>query len=252
MKTFEERYTAWIDGQLTGNSLTAFEQELARRAEAGDAEAAETDKASALLLRGLLKEHLQAPTLTNTEFFSHQMRERIDMEIDKAAARREAAARPSWRLPAFVWPFARFAGAGMLCLFVAGALYYGMVPAHQQAGQNVVSVKPVPSQTSTDEVVKNDASTRQPQTSGERPPGNEFVKLDTPTPTPVDLNDDIQVSPSAGNNASATSLHVGNASVLWLNNPPYLPNAVGAAFSPAPAVSATPATTASAVPSATP
>ena len=65
MKTFEERYTAWIDGQLQGDALTAFEQELARRAEAGDAEAAETDRAQALGLRALLKEHLQAPALTN-------------------------------------------------------------------------------------------------------------------------------------------------------------------------------------------
>ena len=52
MKTFEERYTAWIDGQLAGNALTAFEQELARRAEAGDDEAAETDKVAAIQLRG--------------------------------------------------------------------------------------------------------------------------------------------------------------------------------------------------------
>ena len=136
MKTFEERYTAWIDGQLTGDALTAFEQELARRAEAGDA-AAEVDKTAALQLRSLLKEHLQAPGLTNTEFFSHQMRERIDAEIDKAAARREAAARPAWRLPAFAWPFARVAGAGVVALFVAGALYYGMVPQHPQSGPNV-------------------------------------------------------------------------------------------------------------------
>ena len=131
MKTFEERYTAWIDGQLAGDALVAFEQELARRAEAGDAESAETDKAQALGLRALLKEHLRAPALTNTEFFSHQMRERIDAEIDRAARRREAAARPAWQFPAFAWPFARLAGVGLACLFVAGALYYGMMPPHQ-------------------------------------------------------------------------------------------------------------------------
>ena len=39
MKTFEERYTAWIDGQLEGGALTAFEQELTRRAAEGEAEA---------------------------------------------------------------------------------------------------------------------------------------------------------------------------------------------------------------------
>ena len=122
MKTFEERYTAWIDGQLQGDALTAFEQELARRAEAGDADSAETDRAQAFGLRALLKEHLQAPALTNAEFFNHQMRGRIDAEIDKAARRREAAYRPVWRLLSFTWPFARLAGVGMGCLFVAGAL----------------------------------------------------------------------------------------------------------------------------------
>ncbi len=248
MKTFEERYTAWIDGQLTGSALAAFEQELARRAEAGDAEAAGTDKAAALQLRGLLKEHLQAPTLTNTEFFSHQMRERIDAEIDKAVARRAAAAHPAWRLPAFVWPFARFAGAGVLCLFVAGALYYGMVPQHQQ----VPSVASTTQQPPAGPVAVNDSPAPQPPApSAQRPPDNAFAMLQ-PSPTPVDLNDDIQVTPSVGNNAAATSLHVGDANVLWLNNPPYLPNAAGTAPSPAPAPSATPATAPSAAPSAIP
>ena len=135
MKTFEERYTAWIDGQLEGGALTAFEQELARRAEAGDAEAAGVDKADALQLRALLKEHLQAPVLTNAEFFNHQMRERIDAECTLAARRREAAARPAFRLPAFAWPFLRIAGVGAACLFVVGALYYGLAPSHPDSGQ---------------------------------------------------------------------------------------------------------------------
>ncbi len=52
MKTFEERYTAWIDGQLEGPALTAFELELARRAAAGEARA---DKADAARLHRLLQ-----------------------------------------------------------------------------------------------------------------------------------------------------------------------------------------------------
>ena len=35
MKTFEERYTAWIDDKLEGPALTSFELELSRRASAG-------------------------------------------------------------------------------------------------------------------------------------------------------------------------------------------------------------------------
>ena len=88
MKTFEERYTAWIDGQLAGGALTAFEQELARRADAGEP-SAEADKADAApACARCCKDHLQAPALTNTEFFNHQMRERIDAEIDRAASPR--------------------------------------------------------------------------------------------------------------------------------------------------------------------
>ena len=245
MKTFEERYTAWIDGQLTGTALAAFEQELARRAEAGDAAAAETDKAAALQLRSLLKEHLQAPALGNTEFFSHQMRERIDAEVDKAAARREAAARPAFRFPAFVWPFARFAGVGVLCLFVAGALYYGMVPAHPQANPQIASATPAPQQTPGDQVAVSSPAP-QPQAPGTgRAPDNALAMLQ-PSPTPVDLNDDIHVvPPTAGNTPSATSLHIGNAGVIWVTNPPYLPNVPAAASSPtsAPAASAAPSAT---------
>ena len=86
MKTFEERYTAWIDGELEGNALTAFEQELTRRAAAG--EAAE-DKSDATRLRALLQDHLQAPALTNPDFFSHQLRERIDAEAAAVSRGRE-------------------------------------------------------------------------------------------------------------------------------------------------------------------
>ena len=253
MKTFEERYTAWIDGQLTGSALTAFEQELARRAEAGDADAAEMDKAAALQLRSLLKEHLQAPALTNTEFFSHQMRVRIDAEIEKAAARREAATRPAFRFPAFVWPFARFAGAGVLCLFVAGALYYGTVPQHQEAGRpSFANATPAPpmSPAADAQAVASDTPAAAPA-AGQ--PGETLVASQThPTPAPLD-DDDLQahVVPNAGNNTSATPLHVGKASVLWVEGLTYLPD-VSNATSPAPAPSVNPAPAPSAMPSATP
>ena len=52
MKTFEERYTAWIDGRLEGSALTAFEQELTRRAAAGEAQA---DRQDTQRLRALLR-----------------------------------------------------------------------------------------------------------------------------------------------------------------------------------------------------
>ena len=239
MRTFEERYTAWIDGQLQGDALTAFEQELARRAEAGDADSAEADRAQALGLRTLLKEHLQAPALTNTEFFSHQMRERIDAEIDKAASRREAAARPAWRLPAFVWPFARLAGVGLGCLFVAGALYYGTMPPHQAEAPKVVESANVPAPQPNNDPVVPPAQVAESHSKND---GN-FATLNVPTPAPIDLDsrEDIHVmQPNPASTTSATPLHYDKASVLWVNNLPYLPSVDGANASPAPAPSVAP------------
>ena len=240
MKTFEERYTAWIDGQLEGIALTAFEQELARRAEAGDAEAAETDRAAALQVRSLLKEHLRAPALTNTEFFSHQMRERIDAEADRAAARREANARPVFRFPTLAWPFARLAGAGVVCLFVAGALYYGTVPSARQTGSTSARVTPL--QSPGEQVVQNGAPAQPPQAADAgRAPDSLFVKRG-PTPAPLAIGDNAPaVTLKPDGNTPASTLHIDNANAPWVNNVPTLPDASGAAPSPTPVPSATPA-----------
>ncbi len=254
MKTFEERYTAWIDGQLEGSVLAAFERELARRAEAGDAESAEADRDGALQLRSLLKEHLQAPALTNSEFFSHQMRERIDAEISRAAARREANARPAFRFPKLVWPFARFAGAGVLCLFVAGALYYGMVPSQRQTSPVAVSpVERPQQQTSPEQVAVNDSPAPVQVASASQIPGNLLVKRD-PTPAPPTIDDNSAPAVTLGNGTQATSLQVGKDSVIWLNSPSTLTDTAGVTPSPAPAPSAVPAAapTAAPAPSATP
>ena len=48
MKPFEEQYTAWIDGRLTGSELAAFEAELERGLPNGLTKAqAEADLAAA-------------------------------------------------------------------------------------------------------------------------------------------------------------------------------------------------------------
>lgn len=124
MKTFEERYTEWIDGELRGATLIAFEEELARRAQAGEAQA---EKVGAASLRALLREHLQAPELSNAEFFHHQLRERIEREgsAQRRLAPERAPAGAPW------WSFARFRfilPAGAAAAFVAVALYYASMP----------------------------------------------------------------------------------------------------------------------------
>ena len=96
MKTFEEKWTAWLDGQLTGRELSEFEASLPNRA------AAEAEKADAKQLGELLKRELGARTLTNEEFFSHQLRERIEQEAgegSRASAVRRSKNSSWWTIP---------------------------------------------------------------------------------------------------------------------------------------------------------
>ena len=111
MKTFEERYTAWVDGKLTGAALEAFERELP------DFGQATADKRAAEQLRTLLRQYGNAPALGNADFFNHQLRHRIGIESSEAKQR-------TWR-----WSIPRLAWAGAACLLVAGALFKALVPA---------------------------------------------------------------------------------------------------------------------------
>lgn len=111
MKTFEEKWTAWIDGQLTGEELVEFEASLPDKA------AAEAEKQDANKLRALLKRELVAPILTNEDFFSHQLRERISR--DEAVGTDSGDERqPWWTIPRLVW-----AGAASLALFLMCAFF---------------------------------------------------------------------------------------------------------------------------------
>ena len=112
MKTFEEKWTAWIDDQLRGQELIEFEASLPDKA------AAQAEKLQARKLATLLKRELGAQVLQNEDFFSHQLRERIA---------REEADPPAPTRPVFSawWPIRRlvWAGATSLALFVAIAVF---------------------------------------------------------------------------------------------------------------------------------
>src|ERR671935_2109680 len=86
MKTFEQKWTAWVDGQLSGRELSEFEASLPDKA------AAEAEKADAKKLGALLKRELGAVALTNEEFFNHQLRERIIHESTVRSTERETKA----------------------------------------------------------------------------------------------------------------------------------------------------------------
>ena len=109
MKTFEERWTAWLDDQLSGSELSEFEAALPDKA------AAQAEKAEAKRLGELLKRELSAHPLKNKEFFSHQIRERIVQESSEQRRQRPRQSSTSswWTIPRLVW-----AGTASLAVFV--------------------------------------------------------------------------------------------------------------------------------------
>ena len=111
MKTFEEKWTAWLDGQLSGRELSEFEASLPDKA------AAEAEKVGAKKLGALLKRELGAVALTNEEFFSHQLRERI-RESTMPSAEREAKASTWWTIPRLLWT-----GTASLAIFLVFTIF---------------------------------------------------------------------------------------------------------------------------------
>ncbi len=111
MKTFEEKWTAWLDDELAGAELAAFESSLP------DKGAAEAEKASAKKLRLLLKHELSPSLMTNEEFFSHQLRERIARDQVSTTGTRGTRS-TWWTVPRLLW-----SGAVSVAVFVLCAVW---------------------------------------------------------------------------------------------------------------------------------
>ena len=109
MKTFEEKWTAWLDDQLSGQELSEFEASLPDRA------AAQAEKTEAKKLGELLKRELSTQALKNEEFFSHQLRERIVQESgeQRRERTRRSPASSWWTIPRLLW-----AGTASLAVFL--------------------------------------------------------------------------------------------------------------------------------------
>jgi len=103
MKTFEEKWTAWLDGKLSGDELSKFEDSLPDKA------AAEADKRDAKKLGALLKEHIGVHALSNQEFFNQQIREAIERE---SATPDPPVESPTW------WSIRRLAWVGSTAIAV--------------------------------------------------------------------------------------------------------------------------------------
>jgi hypothetical protein len=110
MKTFEEKFTAWVDGLLSGEELRQFEIEISEMENAG------ADKSDALRLGNLLRREYRAPELKNAEFFNHQIMQRIAAETPRPQTTTPRAAFGFFSL----W---RMAFAGGLSLIVAASLF---------------------------------------------------------------------------------------------------------------------------------
>jgi len=111
MKTFEEKWTAWLDDELTGDELAEFEASLPDKA------AAEAEKRDAHKLGAFLKEQLQGRAMGNEEFFHHQLRERIAAD-ERATSPPEKTAKPAlWPLGRLVWMGATSLAIFCICAF---------------------------------------------------------------------------------------------------------------------------------------
>lgn len=124
MKTFEEKWTAWIDGELQGRELAEFEAALPDKA------AAEAERREALKLGAFLKTQLAARPMANGEFFQHQLREQIERESMTPSTRESTgSAAPWWSIGRLVW-----AGATSLAIFAVFTFF--VIRQNQPADQS--------------------------------------------------------------------------------------------------------------------
>ncbi len=112
MKTFEEKWTAWLDGGLSDRELAEFEASLP------DKPAAEAEKAEAKKLGALLKRELGAQALLNEEFFNHQIRERIARESAVESRKRGVEVSTWWTIRRLLWT-----GTASLAVFLVMAIF---------------------------------------------------------------------------------------------------------------------------------
>ena len=112
MKTFEEKWTAWLDEELSEKERVEFEASLPDKA------AAEDEKRAARKLGTLLKEQLGAHALSNADFFSHQLQQRIAQESAPAFGGKPRSRSSWWTIPRLLW-----SGAAAMALFFVCAVF---------------------------------------------------------------------------------------------------------------------------------
>jgi hypothetical protein len=107
MKTFEEKFTAWVDGALAREEARTFEKEHPSIYEA---------RSDLLRLQSLLKEHLGRAELSHPDLFNAQ----IMAQVEREASRRRVG-RSRLGLPRLAW-------AGIASLAAGLALFVVLIP----------------------------------------------------------------------------------------------------------------------------
>jgi hypothetical protein len=115
MKTFEERYTAWLDGVLPEAEKAAFECEHPNLF---------GEREQVIALRSLLREQLRAPQLSHPGFFKSELLKKI--ERDQVAASKSKPRRSWLGLPRLTW-------VGLGSALAAAAMVLAFIP-HKKAG----------------------------------------------------------------------------------------------------------------------
>lgn len=119
MKPFEEQFTAWVDGKLSGPELAVFEKELEQHPEAFG------DRDDAQKLGALLRGNPTAPKLANADFFNLQIQQRLAADRPRERVVEKAA---GW-----FWSLPRLLMGGATCLLLAGVMFKTLIPSGSTA-----------------------------------------------------------------------------------------------------------------------
>ena len=108
MKTFEEKYTAWLDGELSTEEARSFLR---------DYPSIQKEKADFLKLKHLLRQGLESRVLENPDFFNAQ----IMAQIERHSVPRRSLHKGWFSLPRIAW-------GGLCVLGVGCAMFVVLIP----------------------------------------------------------------------------------------------------------------------------
>ena len=109
MKTFEEKFTAWLDGNLRGEDLRSFENDSMR-----------SEKEEFHKLKNLLRENLKDCEMEHPDFFNSQ----VMAQIERERASESRRVRTLFGVPRFAW-------GGDFALVIGFALFFTIIPRSQ-------------------------------------------------------------------------------------------------------------------------